>query len=130
MRIDAGVGAKCELDAALDRSRPVGILLSSQRSLFLDDLRRQALLGAVLQDVDVSDDVRDEIRAVFFHEPHALFVHESTMLDRSDAGARRALDCLHAVRMRRDPAAPHRRFRHDRVQLLLRVLRRTRRLLF
>ena len=130
VRVDAGVGPEREFHARLDGPRPVRVLLATKRSLLLDDLVRQMLFGAMLEDVYVRDDVRHEIRAVLFHDPHAFFVHQAAVLDRCDAGARRALDRLGAVRVRRNLVYPYRSFGDDDVELLLRVLRRACRLLF
>ena len=75
----------------------------------VDDLRHGVggplLLGALLLHPVAGPDVGDEVGAALGHQRQRLVVGERAVLDRPDAGARRALDALGSVRVRRHEGA-------------------------
>ncbi len=76
------------------------------------------------EQVLVGVDVRHQVDAALLEQADAFVVDQAAMLDRGDAGARRALDALGAVGMGGDLLVPHGGLGDQGVELLLGVLRR------
>src|ERR1043166_2079764 len=66
----------------------------------------------------------NEPGSMLFHERNGFFIKNAAVLNRCYPGSHRALNPFRAVRMGRDPTAPHRGFLDYGPHLFLRKLRR------